>query len=298
MGHRQSDEVESAGNLARHLVKDGPCRRMSLIVKGANLAPVVVVTDIPAETDHRPSRPVGDQGLHLRQVQWSVDHVDEPDAVHLAIIEASGWPAIPGVRPSRSTLAWQGCRMQIAGLVLAAGAGTRFGGPKAPLLVHGERLVDRAVRLLQQAGADPILVVLGAWHGTVPGATVVENPDWESGMGSSLKSGLAALADDAYADVSTVIVTLVDLPGLTAEAILRVMGHPGELVVASYDGERGHPVKLGRSHWSAVADSSRADAGARAYLRDRADVHLVEVGDIASGLDLDHPEDHPGATTT
>ncbi|MFM8895280.1 MAG: NTP transferase domain-containing protein, partial [Actinomycetales bacterium] len=57
---------------------------------------------------------------------------------------------------------WQSGRVAIAGLVLAAGSGSRFGQPKAGVLIDGERLVDRAVRILSQAGADPVLVVLGA----------------------------------------------------------------------------------------------------------------------------------------
>lgn len=188
--------------------------------------------------------------------------------------------------------------MRIAGLVLAAGAGSRFGGPKAPVRVGGERLVDRAVRNLREAGVGPVLVVLGAWLGEVPGATVVVNPHWQSGMGSSLKAGLSVLAGHDYADVESVIVTLVDLPGLTASAIQRVKEHPGEIVVACYAGERGHPVKFARSHWEGVAAAAQADAGARAYLRQRGDIALVEVGDVASRDDIDRPEDLPNGAST
>ena len=62
-----------------------------------------------------------------------------------------------------------------AGLVLAAGEGRRFGGPKAPYVLDGVRLVDRAVALLRDAGCDPVLVVLGAWIDDVPDAVVVVN---------------------------------------------------------------------------------------------------------------------------
>ncbi len=72
--------------------------------------------------------------------------------------------------------------MTTAGLVLAAGEGKRFGGPKAPYVHNGERLVDRAVNVLAEAGCDPVFVVLGAWIGGVPGATVLETktgqPEW------------------------------------------------------------------------------------------------------------------------
>ena len=106
-----------------------------------------------------------------------------------------------------------------AGLVLAAGEGRRFGGPKAPYVLDGERLVDRAVRTLHDAACDPVLVVLGAWVGDVPGAEIILNPDWSSGMGSSLRIGLEALTE--HADVGRVVVTLVDLPGGAAPRGVR-----------------------------------------------------------------------------
>jgi CTP:molybdopterin cytidylyltransferase MocA len=170
------------------------------------------------------------------------------------------------------------------GLVLAAGAGRRHAGPKAVLVVEGERLVDRAVRVLREGGCDPVLVVLGAWVGEVPGATVVVNPEWATGLGSSLRAGLRAA--EGYAGCARAVVTLVDLPGLTGAAIARIAAHPGDLVAASYAGRRGHPVALGREHWAAIMREASGDRGARDYL-DAAAVALVDVGDVASGDDLD-----------
>lgn len=173
-----------------------------------------------------------------------------------------------------------------AGIVLAAGAGTRYGQPKAPVEIDGERLVDRAVRVLQEAGCFPIAVVLGAWVGEVPGAVVVENPDWASGMGSSLREGLRWAQGT---DATSVVVTLVDLPGLTSMAVSRIVDEPADLVSATFDGQRGHPVKFGRDHWAALIDSASGDTGARDYLRAREDLVLVEVSDVADGQDLDTP---------
>jgi len=171
-----------------------------------------------------------------------------------------------------------------AGLVLAAGEGKRFGGPKAPFVYEGERLVDRSVRVLREGGCDPIVVVLGAWVGEVPNAEIVVNGDWASGMGSSLQVGLAALPDD----VDAVLVTLVDLPGLTGEAISALTdGADVEtLTAAQFGGKRANPVVLGRTHWTGVAESAVGDQGARAYLADR-DVRLVPLDELANGDDLD-----------
>jgi nicotine blue oxidoreductase len=171
-----------------------------------------------------------------------------------------------------------------AGLVLAAGEGLRFGGPKAPYVLDGERLVDRAARVLREGGCDPVLVVLGAWVGEVPGADVVVNDGWTEGMGSSLRAGLAAL--EPRSEVDRVLVTLVDLPGLTAAAVARLVTCDEPVAAAAYAGERGHPVLLAREHWAGVAAGAVGDQGARAYLAGR-DVTLVEVGDVAEGIDLD-----------
>ncbi|HET7900673.1 MAG TPA: NTP transferase domain-containing protein [Candidatus Nanopelagicales bacterium] len=174
--------------------------------------------------------------------------------------------------------------MSTAGLVLAAGEGRRFGGPKAPFVLGGERLVDRAVRLLHEAGCSPVVVVLGAWVGEVPDARVVVNDRWVEGMGSSLRVGLAALEEEP--DVDRALVTLVDLVGLTSPAVHRVLASSADLAAAAYGGERRHPVLLARSRWADAAAVAHGDRGARDLLS-AADVDLVEVGDLATPDDLD-----------
>jgi len=178
----------------------------------------------------------------------------------------------------------------IPGIVLAAGSGSRLGEPKAPLVVDGERLVDRAVRLLRDAGCDPVFVVLGAWEGAVADCLVIVNHGWEEGMASSLRIGLKWAR--ATTDADAALVTLVDLPGLTTPALERILNAPPGIAVATYDGERGHPVRLPREHWESLISSVQGDVGARDFLRDRDDIQFIEVGDVASGVDLDEPSDH------
>jgi CTP:molybdopterin cytidylyltransferase MocA len=183
-----------------------------------------------------------------------------------------------------------------AGLLLAAGGGRRYGMPKA-LVDHGGRLlVEHALATLRDAGCDPIVVVLGAADQTVreradlTGAIVVTNPDWEQGMGSSLRVGLTAIAGTAALAAA---ILLVDTPGITAEAIRRVNNHaePDALVVATYHGERGHPVLIGRDHWAGVSAMATGDVGARPYLKKHHDqVRTVGCEDIADGTDLDVPK--------
>lgn len=177
-----------------------------------------------------------------------------------------------------------------AGLLLAAGAGSRMGMPKA--LVHDERgsWLQRGVEVLRRGGCDPVVVVLGAapeaadlLDGSV---TVVVAEDWAEGMGASLRAGLAAVAGLGPA-VPSVVVSLVDLPDLVPEVVARVVGAAaGTLARAAYDGVPGHPVLLGRDHWAGVNAAATGDRGARDYLA-TADVVLVECGDLASGRDVD-----------
>lgn len=185
---------------------------------------------------------------------------------------------------------------RVAGLLLAAGAGRRYGMPKA-LVQHGSRrFVERAAETLRHGGSSPVVVVLGAAADEVRAradlgdATVVVNPDWAAGMGSSLRAGLAALR---AAEVDAAVVLLVDTPGVTPAAVARIAGlaAPDALAVATYRGERGHPVLLGRAHWAGVAESAVGDVGARPYLT-RHEVRQVPCEDIASGEDVDRP---PGA---
>jgi CTP:molybdopterin cytidylyltransferase MocA len=176
-----------------------------------------------------------------------------------------------------------------AGVVLAAGNGSRFGEPKAPVVLEGERLVDRAVRLLREAGCDPVFVILGAWEGAVDDALVIVNHGWEEGMGSSLRIALKWV--NATTEAEYALITLVDLPGLTSPAVARVMDAESGIAVAAFDGERGHPVRIPREHFRELIDTVSGDEGARSFLKGRSDVAVVEVGDVASGRDIDVPAD-------
>jgi len=179
----------------------------------------------------------------------------------------------------------------VAGVLLAAGEGSRLGTPKAVVELGGRRLVDRGVQLLRDGGAAPVLVVTGAVPVTAPGALTVHNPDWPTGMGSSLAAGLRALSGDCAAAV----IALVDQPLIGAEAVRRLIAAyraGAEVVVATYDGEPRNPVLLARRHWAGVLDVAVGDAGARPYLRAHPDlVTRVECADTGRPDDVDTPGD-------
>ncbi len=180
---------------------------------------------------------------------------------------------------------------QVAGLVLAAGEGRRFGRPKALVEVDGERLVDRAARVLREGGCDVVYVVAGAAPLDVPGATTVVNENWPTGMASSLRAGLGALPTTADA----VVISLVDQPGIGPAAVARLVeplrqGH--QLVVASYWGSLRNPVGIARSLWRQAAAAAEGDEGARAFIRAHPElVEAVECADVADPGDVDTPAD-------
>jgi CTP:molybdopterin cytidylyltransferase MocA len=181
----------------------------------------------------------------------------------------------------------------VDGLLLAAGAGSRMGRPKALVVGDdGTPWLHASIARLQGGGCRRVTVVLGAAADEaarlVPADVhVVVAADWDEGMGASLRAGLAALDHDADA----VLVTLVDLPDITAEVVRRVVAAatgPGVLARATYSGTPGHPVLIGRDHWDDVRATASGDKGARDYLAAH-EVVAVECADLATGRDVDTP---------
>ncbi|MDF2711533.1 MAG: molybdopterin-guanine dinucleotide biosynthesis protein [Nonomuraea muscovyensis] len=177
---------------------------------------------------------------------------------------------------------------RVAGLLLAAGQGARLGTPKALIEYEGERLVERGVRLLEEGGCHPVVVVLGAATVQVRGAVAVRNPGWASGMGSSLRVGLAALPPEAEA----VVIALVDQPFVRPEAVRELIASRARLAVATYGGRRRNPVLVSRRDFAEVAELAVGDVGARALMRARPElVTEVPCDGLGDPADIDTPED-------
>jgi CTP:molybdopterin cytidylyltransferase MocA/predicted nucleotidyltransferase len=153
-------------------------------------------------------------------------------------------------------------------VVLAAGAGTRYGGPKQA------ELLPAVLAALERTSIDEIVVVEGAHSLTGLHDRIVRCDDWAAGPGASLRCGLAALG----AEVTHALVVLADGPELDPRAVERLLAHGGDapVLAASYAGARSHPVLLARSVWASVpADGGRALA---ATLVDCSD--LIPPGDV------------------
>lgn len=182
-------------------------------------------------------------------------------------------------------------------VVLAAGGSRRMGRPKQLLDIDGEPLVRRAVRVALDAGLGRVLVVIGAQAGRIRTAiedldvAIVVNPDWQEGIASSLRAGVAEIGRVAP-DARGLIVLPADLPRMPAEHLARIdaaQRRSGATVVASdYGDHRGAPAWFGRRHFAALG-ALRGDAGARDLLQGE-DVETV-AAPSGSGLDLDLPAD-------
>jgi molybdenum cofactor cytidylyltransferase len=177
----------------------------------------------------------------------------------------------------------------ICGLVLAAGAGTRFGDePKQLAELAGRPLLEWAVRAQCDALVlERVVVVLGANAARIRRAVefgraeVVISPDWDAGQSASLRFGLAEVAGS-----EKVVVTLGDAPLMTSAVIERFAAEePGTRAV--YEGRPGHPVVLGSEQIAGLAKLD-GDIGARKLLHGG---HVIEMGNIVSGRDVDTPED-------
>ena len=162
----------------------------------------------------------------------------------------------------------------VAAVVLAAGAASRFGAPKQRLLL------PRVLERVRASSVSEVVVVAGAYTLEVD-VRVVDCPDWERGPGASLRCGLDALGPE----VEAAAVVLADGPDLDPAAIDRVIAAwretGAEILAASYDGDRGHPVILARAAWSSVPDE-----GARTL-----EPLLVPCDDLGSPGDVDSADE-------
>ena len=180
----------------------------------------------------------------------------------------------------------------ICGLILAAGAGTRF-GERSKLLaeLEGRPLLEHAVAAAcAVVQLERVVVVLGAAadeileHVDFMRAETVVCPDWSEGQSASLRRGIEFLSHEAA--VSRVVVILGDQPRVSAELISRFVGEPPG-TRAVYGGVPGHPVVLGPVQLRAIA-GVRGDKGARELLGGG---NTIECGDSSAVRDVDTPED-------
>ncbi len=195
----------------------------------------------------------------------------------------------PSTRPDAA-----GTGVRTVAIVLAAGRGARFDDDGHKLLAElpandefpAETVLERCLSVAMAAGIGPVVAVTGAIDPPLPpGVVRCPNPAWADGQMSSLLAGLEA-AGAMGADAA--VVGLADQPGVTADAWRLVAAASGPIVVATYGGRRGNPVKLEASVWDLLPRSG--DEGGRALMRLRPDL-VSEVACTGSPADIDTVED-------
>ena len=178
-------------------------------------------------------------------------------------------------------------------VILAAGAGSRFGGAGHKLsasLADGTTVIERSLRSALASGVGPVVVVTGAQPDIVPASladtvTCHHNPAWADGQITSVHAGIDAARS---LGATAVVVGLADQPFVDATAWRAVADAPGPIVVATYDGRRANPVKLDADVWDLLPTAG--DGGARALMRVRPDL-VREVACVGSSADIDTTED-------
>ncbi|SDU52583.1 nucleotidyltransferase family protein [Gordonia westfalica] len=186
-----------------------------------------------------------------------------------------------------NALPQDGATGRVLGVVLAAGAGTRYGMPK--ILADGGAWLRTATDALRAGGCDDIAVTMGAAVVEPPaGACALIVDDWTEGVGASVSAALAWAS--GRRGVGGAALTVVDTPDVGPDVVRRILeaaeGRRERLVRAVFDGRPGHPVYIGADHFDPALEVIRGDVGAQRYLRDRP-VISVECGDLASGRDVD-----------
>jgi CTP:molybdopterin cytidylyltransferase MocA len=178
----------------------------------------------------------------------------------------------------------------IGGLVLAAGAATRFGAPKQLAELDGVPLLEHSLRTMTSAPVGRVVVVLGSGADEIVAAVDLHGAEpivcarWGEGQAASLACGLAELAG-----CEAVVVTLGDQPRVSPDAIRRVIAarNGSSAVRATYGGDPGHPVLLERALFEQLRNVT-GDKGARNLLMS-AKVLDVPCDDLGGGEDVDTP---------
>lgn len=187
---------------------------------------------------------------------------------------------------------------EVAAIIIAAGASSRLGEPKQLLLLEGETLLGRAVRIAKEAGADPVLVILGANRERIEaevdlsGVRVVGNNGWQEGMASSIRLGVEEVQKQPT-PASGVLLAICDQPAVTSEHLARMIEtfreHPASAVASTYAGKRGIPAIFPQKAFVDLL-ALTGDQGARGLLS-QADRKVIEVPLAGGELDIDRPAD-------
>lgn len=187
-------------------------------------------------------------------------------------------------------------------IILAAGASTRMGSPKQLLSYQGESLVNRTVKNAIASVCHPVILVLGANAESIrsqidqiqhSNIKIVENPDWQLGMSSSIRGGMTALIDN-YPNIEAVVITVCDQPFLTGEIINNLVNSyystNKPIIACEYANTLGVPVLFSSKYFSELTNLTQ-DMGARKLIKSyKNDVFSIPFP--LGAIDIDTPQDY------
>jgi molybdenum cofactor cytidylyltransferase len=184
-------------------------------------------------------------------------------------------------------------------IILAAGSSSRMGQAKQQLVYQEKTLLQLAIQAAIGVNDTKVLVVLGADHQTIMAdvdsklVSIVVNPDWEQGMASSIKAGMAAL-QELYPQIESALIMLCDQPFVDAALLQQLVDasvqNPDLIVASAYQNTVGVPVLLGK-HWFDKLLTLQGQEGAKQLLVQYPD-KVVAVPFEKGGIDIDTPQDY------
>ncbi len=185
----------------------------------------------------------------------------------------------------------------VSAVVLAAGAGSRFGGGKLLAELKDTPLIEHVLGTLDASPVDEVFVVVGDDAGGLRevcepyGAWVIENPDWEKGQSTSVRSGLRALGPE----VRAAVVLLGDQPfvGVGAvERLIKAFEEGAKVAAATYGGKMRNPVLFAREVWPLLLGELSGDVGAKPFLLRHPELVVgVSCDGVGNPVDVDTIED-------
>ncbi|MFO7911636.1 MAG: nucleotidyltransferase family protein [Desulfotignum sp.] len=195
------------------------------------------------------------------------------------------------------------CKKPVAGIILAAGCGSRMGTTKQLLPFENTTILGRVIAIAKASMLDHIVLVLGfaagrirqslnLIHADMTGIQVIENPDWNQGQSFSVAAGLKALPEDT----GGALFLLGDQPLVMVRTINRLVtafqATDNWILVPRFQGQRGNPVLVAKPLFSRLA-SPAGDAGARVLFQEFAPrIQSIAVADAGILRDVDTPEDY------
>ncbi len=183
-------------------------------------------------------------------------------------------------------------------IILAAGRSSRLGSPKQLLSYQGKNLLQHSIDAARESQAGPVIVVLGSDMAKITAnvdpacVTIVENPDWETGMASSIVCGINSVKK-LYPDTESVILMVCDQPFVNAkllqELIKKQIENDSSIVASSYANIQGTPALFHKKHFDELS-ALKGDTGARYLIKKYAETIEVIPFDLGS-IDIDTIQD-------